>query len=282
MENARSVSAPDKPSTQAAPKEILTSEKCEAAWNANANSARLKHDSGYSLFRTEFNDAFRRLKLKHGDLSDADILAAMHRDVLGERDGWRRQFIGKRGPRYDGCRLSNFECSTETQRSAVDSLLDYGRNLEQRISDGCGIILFGPKGTGKDHLLAAMANGAIMGHGVDVEWINGMDLFGMIRDTFSDDSKEDESDVLARFIRCQVLYLSDPLPPSGSLTDFQASTLFRVLDARYSSMRPTWVSVNVTSAAELDSRLGAQNGDRLRDGAVAIFCNWSSYRKVQQ
>ena len=40
-----------------------------------------------------------------------------------------------------------------------------------------------------------------------------------------------------------------------------------------------WVTVNVNSRAELDSRMGVQLADRLVDGALTLFCNWPSYRK---
>ena len=56
--------------------------------------------------------------------------------------------------------------------------------------------------------------------------------------------------------------------------------LFRILDGRYSRRRPTWVTVNVSSRAELNERLTPQNADRLRDGALAVFCDWQTYRKT--
>jgi DNA replication protein DnaC len=84
-----------------------------------------------------------------------------------------------------------------------------------------------------------------------------------------------------RMVQPDVLYLSDPLPPFGNLTAHQATMLFRILDARYSRSKPTWVSVNVVSGLELDERIGAQNGDRLRDNAICILCDWPSYRKAR-
>lgn len=163
----------------------------------------------------------------------------------------------------------------------MEKVREYTRNLPATIGDGGGLILFGPKGTGKDHLAMAATQNAIMSHGIDVEWVNGMDLFGEFRDAMNSDGTT-ERDIINRYARHQVLYISDPVPPAGNLTEFQSAALFRILDARYSHKRPTWVTVNVTSAQELDARIGTQNGDRLRDGALAIFCNWASYRKAMQ
>ena len=115
--------------------------------------------------------------------------------------------------------------------------------------------------------------------GFNVIWQNGMDLFGDIRDAI--DKGDAERALVSKLVSPDVLYLSDPLPPVGKLTDFQAAMLFRVLDGRYSRKRPTWVTVNVSSGAEMDERMGPQNGDRLRDGALAIFCDWPSHRRVK-
>lgn len=127
-------------------------------------------------------------------------------------------------------------------------------------------------------MIASPARAATLA-GKFVTWQNGMDLFGDIRDAM--DTGDTERSLVARLVAPDVLYMSDPLPPIGKLTEFQAGLLFRVLDGRYNRRRPTWATINVSSGAELDDRIGPQNGDRLRDGALAIFCDWSSYRKVQ-
>ena len=180
------------------------------------------------------------------------------------------------GERYHKCDVDNFEATGELAKSAKQSVSDYCRAIRANVKAGAGVLLFGPKGTGKDHLLSAASRHAIA-HGIRVLWQNGADLFGDVRDAIGRD--QGERDVLARFIHTPVFYLSDPLPPAGKLTEFQAATLFRILDGRYRAKRPTWVSVNATGRADLEERLGAQNADRLRDGALAIYCNWASYRK---
>ena len=47
-------------------------------------------------------------------------------------------------------------------------------------------------------------------------------------------------------------------------------------------MRPTWISMNVASGEEAESRIGVAIIDRWRDGALTLAFNWPSYRKVQQ
>lgn len=204
------------------------------------------------------------------------------------RQAWN-ELVKHRGERYRDCLLANFDCGLDEQTEAVGMLRDYCESVRERAKKCEGIVLFGPRGTGKDHLLMAVARAAI-GAGMSVGWQNGMDLFGDVRDAMSNGS--DERRIVSDLVRPDVLYLSDPLPvvttaqssgkANGALTEFQASMLFRILDGRYSRNRPTWVTVNVQSGKELDERLGPQNADRLRDNALAIYCNWPSYRKAKQ
>lgn len=208
-----------------------------------------------------------------------DTEAAEREAEARKRFGVWHELIRARGERYESCWLKNYAAESEAQQGAVETLTAYCREVAGRVSLGEGMLLFGPKGTGKDHLIVAVARAAIRA-GKTVRWQNGMDLFGDVRDAIG--NGDNEKSLISRLVSPDVLYLSDPLPPVGSLTEFQAAMLFRILDARYSRRKPTWVTVNVSSGTELDSRMGAQNGDRLRDGAIAIFCNWPSYRKVKQ
>lgn len=194
-------------------------------------------------------------------------------------------FIAERGKRYEECGLVNFVTADESpvaqekKTAAVKLLREFHKEAGARIERGAGILLFGPKGSGKDHLMCSMVRSAI-GAEKSVEWRNGMDLYGDMRDLISSD--ESEGKFIHKLTYPDVLYISDPLPPIGKLTEYQTSMLFRILDARYSAMKSTWVTVNVNSGLELDERLGPQNGDRLRDGAVCIHCDWQSYRKRAQ
>lgn len=203
-----------------------------------------------------------------------------------ERDNaWREkvnrwnQLVSERGQRYAPCMLANFVCDCPKQTGAISQLTEYCRTIQERAERGDGVVLYGPRGTGKDHLAMAVCRAAI--HvGMTVKWLNGADFFADMRDRIG--SHETERQLVQRYVTPNVLYFSDPLPPIGVLTEFQATTLFRILDARYSQLRPIVATVNVSGSAELDARMGPQNSDRLRDGALAIYCDWPSHRKSKR
>jgi DNA replication protein DnaC len=188
-----------------------------------------------------------------------------------------QELVKARGLRYEGCRLSSFDSPSQKQKEVVERLTSFADLIVDRTKDGSGIILFGPKGTGKDHLMMAMTRAAIAKF-MKVHWVNGADMRGDVRDSTRKDDLE--SDYAGRLIRKQILWISDPLPVSGALTEAQQDRLFRILDGRYSNLRPTWVTVNVSSREELEQRIGPQNADRLRDGSLALFCDWPSHRET--
>jgi DNA replication protein DnaC len=187
---------------------------------------------------------------------------------------WEK-FAALRGKRYAECRLGNYEATTDRQRQSVELLTDYCENLADRVDAGINVVLAGPAGTGKDHLMTAICRAAILA-GRNVMWRNGQDLWGDFRDAIS--SEANESQTINRFARADILAVSDPLPPRGPMSDFQVATFFRIIDARYSAMRPTFVTLNIASRQEADERMGLQIMDRLCHGALVVGCNWTSYR----
>lgn len=186
------------------------------------------------------------------------------------------------GPRYHECRIQDMECYDEKLSAAVKRVEAYALKLTENVAAGNSIVLFGPPGTGKDHMLAALMRLAILGHGMTVDWCNGMDLYGDFRDSM--DSKETrESSLIKNLVSPQILAISDPIPPWGDLTQFQAATLFRIIDGRYRQKRPTWITINIERGAEAAQRMGAAVLDRFREHSLQIHCNWKSYREhIQQ
>lgn len=182
------------------------------------------------------------------------------------------RFRNQLGERYRACSLKNYRIDSDAQRDAVDALKRYVADWPKRLAEGGGLVLFGPPGTGKDHLLAATGAEIARRYFARIVWVPGWSLFENLREPLS-------RDLADSMCQADVLVVSDPLPHSGPLVDRQAERLLRVVDARYTAMRPTWVSVNVASTEETNQRLGAALASRLRDNAMCLFCNWTDHRK---
>lgn len=195
------------------------------------------------------------------------------------REESRQQAVSRlfdaRGRRYEACTLDNFACDNERQTNALAAVKSYADRLAAHIRGGTSVLLYGPPGTGKDHLLAALMRRAVEAE-YSVSWFAGMSLYGDWRDAIS--SEDTEARQRTRYTSPAVLAISDPLPPFGDLTPYQASKLFEVLDWRYSHCRATWLTMNVKSRDEAVKGLGAALVDRMRDGALIVPCDWESYR----
>lgn len=212
------------------------------------------------------------------------IMAAPTRELQpctapDRRHALRDAFAHARGRRYVGCTLDSYEASASPQSLVVERLRSYVAAWADNYAAGIGVTLFGPVGTGKDHLAAAICWHAIE-QGRRVEWVDGLTLFAELRRSFDRDSRDSEDSIVRRYERAEVLAISDPLPVAGDLTDFQAGALFRIIDGRYSDMRPTIVTVNVASSDEARRRLTPAIHDRLRGSSLCLRCEWESYRKT--
>lgn len=195
-----------------------------------------------------------------------------------QRQGCRDAFLAQVGRRHCTCRFDNFETPTDAHRTALESIRRFAEDAFMHFAQGDGIVIFGPPGSGKDHLLIAAGAHVAYQERLRVKLVNGQALFAEMRDRIGKD--EPEADFVRGFTRPDVLILSDPVPPSGALSDFQAGVLYRIVEARYSDCKPTWASLNVKDGQEAEARLGAAVVDRLRDGALVIHANWPSYRRA--
>jgi len=192
-------------------------------------------------------------------------------------------YVHSRGTRYETSRLSNFRVTCDLQRQAMESITKWIEDAESQFKAGRGVVLYGPCGTGKDHLITGMLHEAIkqrvfkFASNDKVKWEQGPRMFSIFRDAIG--SHESETASRQPFVRSKLLILSDVCQSGHVLTDFQRQTLYDVVDRRYSFMRPTWVTTNAATRTELEKMLGADIADRLLHGSLTICCNWTSGRK---
>lgn len=207
--------------------------------------------------------------------------AAKESERRGRVAHYQQQLTRSRGKRYSDCSLANFALygppeAQAMQRGVVASITDYCRKIQENIEDSRGVFLFGPCGTGKDHLATYVARVFIQVTAEPVKWVCGAELYQQLRDSF--DGKKSEGEVLRPYISAPLLWISDPLPVKGELSQFEASALYRLIEARYSNRRPTMMTANL-GPNEADAQFGPAVARRLRETTVQLYCNWPSYRR---
>jgi len=164
-----------------------------------------------------------------------------------------------------------------SQAEAAQQVEDFAWNLPEPMKTGGGLVLFGRPGCGKDHLAVAAGYFGILQHGYSVQWIHGLELFEQSRKLIRTDG--DESYFVREFVKPKILIVSDPIPPKGDASQYNADVLMRIVDRRYRETRPTWFTLNVLDGEEAERRLASPIVDRVRHGSLCLECNWPSYRQ---
>jgi DNA replication protein DnaC len=210
---------------------------------------------------------------------------AAHKAQLAEEEAAKRAgelaenvkvLWAARGKRYERCTLDNFHLGHRGQMEVVQRLRSYAKNITWHILRGVGVVLIGPPGTGKDHLMAALMHAALAA-GKSVKWASGPRLFARFRDDIGSDAEEWRA--MANYTKPDVFALSDPTWEQSQLERFQRAKLMEIIDGRYNALKPTWVTLNVDDRKQASKLIGNAIVDRLVDGALSLECNWPSYRK---
>lgn len=184
----------------------------------------------------------------------------------------------KVGPRYASCTFENYRVTTDMQRRVYAAVCAFAEDMPARLKGGGGVTLFGPPGVGKDHLLCSLMYFAVLAHGYTVEWVNGLDLYEEIRERIG--AGENEKELIRRYQAPLILVVSDPVPPKGEISRYNADVLYRIIDRRYRDLKSTWASMNVDGGDEACDRIAANLVDRLKHNSLTLHCDWKSYRSA--
>lgn len=181
------------------------------------------------------------------------------------------------GKRYESYRFETWVRRTNMAKSVALKVEQWADTFPERLKGANGLVLWGPCGTGKDHLMHAAVRKAMLVFGVSCVWVNCRDLFGDIRDRIADNAQTERS-LISSLCKPDILVLSDPTPPVGVLSGHQADMLYRVVENRYADHRLTCATVNVRNDEDAEERIGAPTWDRMLHGAWKIQMHGVTHR----
>lgn len=209
------------------------------------------------------------------DARDRERAAAAEREARLE--AWQKRIGGAGIPeRFQDRTLDNFKAENSAQRHALQVARDYAMGFDTGANKtGRSLLFIGKPGTGKTHLAVGIGM-HLLGKRRPVLFTTVQRAIRRVRDTWSRDSHETESQAVATLVQPDLLILDEVGVQSGS--DFEKHLLFDILNERYEKRRPSLLLSNL----ELDDvrgYLGERVFDRLReDGGEAVPFDWVSHR----
>ena len=207
-----------------------------------------------------------------------------------------RKIVGQSGigARFRLRTFESFELKHENKNAALNCQ-KYAHTIRTKQPSNTpnpgrnGLFITGPKGTGKTHLVAAIAN-QLMNQGIPVICMTMIDLLERIKSTYTDARQRfggyyDAADVLDAYTDVPLLIIDDL--GKEQPTEWAISRIYAIINARYEALMPTIITTNY-SEAELLRRLTPKDSndtttadaaiDRLREMCAAIVTTGDSWR----
>lgn len=207
---------------------------------------------------------------------------------LAEEQELRKQkiesILGKSGikKRYLSRTIDSFSVTAENKKS-FEVATDYIKNFREYFTQGKGLYLEGPCGTGKTHLAIAIAL-AIINTGVPVICKTSIDILGDIKRCYERNSEVTEEEVLEVYKTVDLLIIDDL--GKEQVTEWSVPVLYSILNERYEALLPTIITTNYNTTA-LAEKLSAK-GDaetataiisRFVESSKRVTMSWADYRR---
>lgn len=198
---------------------------------------------------------------------------------LAEEQELRKQkiesILGKSGikKRYLSRTIDSFSVTAENKKS-FEVATDYIKNFREYFTQGKGLYLEGPCGTGKTHLAIAIAL-AIINTGVPVICKTSIDILGDIKRCYERNSEVTEEEVLEAYKTVDLLIIDDL--GKEQVTEWSVPVLYSILNERYEALLPTIITTNYNTSA-LAEKLSAKGDTETATAIISRFVE--SYKRV--
>lgn len=208
---------------------------------------------------------------------EAERVDAEAKDREARRQDWQRK-VGEAGipERFRNRSLQSYVAESEEQTRALAFAIDYADRFDDVLSTGRSALFIGKPGTGKSHLAVGIGLRIMHRDKHTVLFTTVMRAIRRVKDTWSRDSRESESEAIAALVFPDLLILDEVGVQFGS--DTEKLILFDVLNERYEKRKPTLLLSNLPTE-EVRDYLGERVFDRLReDGGEVVVFDWQSWR----
>lgn len=213
----------------------------------------------YRRFRTARGEFGRCELCKEAQIKKSE--AEARERARAERVDWLLA-TSKLPERFARKDFDNYNATTTGQKKALAECRNYIANLQQKTGAGSCLVLIGPPGVGKTHLLAATTRAAI--HSLcDSRYSTMTGFLAAVKGSWAWHGAELGGD----FTSPRLLVLDELWIPQ---TGRDRETLLALLDARYLEGKPTLIGSNLTWP-EMQKEVGMRFCDRLLEGGGQVL-----------
>ena len=152
--------------------------------------------------------------------------------------------------KFQGMTFKHYHTENESQKRALDGVLEYRKNAVMNYLTGTNLILFGNYGTGKTMLMSILCDSLAKDYLFKGLFVNLVDFINEVKDTFNNSNNKTAKKTLENYRTAEFLFLDDI--DKAKPSDYARELFYSLINYRTENELPTIVSSN-HSPEELDS-----------------------------